>query len=378
MPPLVWFNPGETSGDLHAALLLKALRQTIPGLRGLGMAGPELLAAGLEPVAAISELSVMGFTEVLGQLPRILGLLSRIKKTLRERRPDAVILVDAPDFNFRVAKMAHALGIPVFYYISPKLWAWRSGRVEFIRRYVRRMICIFPFEVEFYKKRGLDVEYVGNPILDCIDWARIGAIEPDPLRIGFMPGSRRKEIRSLTPQFGIAARLLRERFPKLGFTLLRAPSVSEEDIRALWPADAPVTILPPEGRYEQMRACALLIAASGTATFEAALLGTPTVVAYKLSALTFALARRFVRVNYISLSNIILNAPIFPELLQHDADGPSLARQAGAWIEDPQALATVRERLAPLHALLGRRGAPLRAAQAIAREMGWGGGSLIP
>lgn len=373
MPPLVWLNPGETSGDLHAALLFKALQQTVPGLRGLGMAGPELLAAGLEPVACISELSVMGFTEVLGQLPRILGLLSRIKKTLRERRPDALILIDAPDFNFRVAKMAHALGIPVFYYISPKLWAWRSGRVKFIRRYVRRMICIFPFEVEFYKKHGLDVEYVGNPILDCIDWARISAIEPDSQRIGFMPGSRRKEIRSLTPQFGIAARLLRARWPDLAFTLLRAPSVSEDEIRALWPADTPVSILPPENRYERMRACNLLIAASGTATFEAALLGTPTIVAYKLSALTFALARRFVRVKFISLSNLILDEPIFPELLQAEADGPSLARQASAWLESPNTLADIRAKLAPLHALLGRRGAPLRAAQTIARELGWAG-----
>lgn len=368
--PLIWLNAGEPSGDMHAALLFKALRQTIPGLRGIGMAGPELRAAGLEPVAAIESLSVMGFTEVLGQLPRIIGLLWRIKRTLRERRPDAVVLIDSPDFNFRVARMAHALGIPVFYYISPKIWAWRPGRVKFIRRYVRRMICIFPFEVDFYKRYGLDVEYVGNPFLDSIDWPRIGAIAPLPQRIGFMPGSRKNEIRTLTPEFGLAARLLRQRRPELECVLLRAPSVREEELRALWPADVPVDILPPEGRYELMRSCNLLIAASGTATFEAALLGTPTIVAYKLSKLTFALARRVVRIKYISLSNLILDAPIFPELLQKEADGPSLARRAAAWLDDPAALDAIRAKLAPLHGLLGRRGAPLRAAQAIARELG--------
>ena len=355
---------------MHAALLFKALQAACPGLRGLGMAGPELRAAGLEPVAAIESLSVMGFTEVLAQLPRILGLLRRIKRTLRERRPDALVLIDAPDFNFRVARMACALGIPVFYYISPKIWAWRTRRVEFIRKYVRRMICIFPFEVEFYKQRGLYVEYVGNPLLDLIDWGRMATITPVAARVGFMPGSRKKEIRSLTPEFGCAGRLLRERFPALEFVLLRAPSVSEEELRALWPADVAVEILPPDDRYARMRSCRLLLAASGTATFEAALLGTPTIVAYKLSRLTFALARRVVRVKHISLSNLILDERIFPELLQQEADGPNLASHVAAWLQDPQALERVVAKLAPLHGLLGRRGAPLRAAQVILRELG--------
>ncbi|MBG0777371.1 MAG: lipid-A-disaccharide synthase [Desulfovibrionaceae bacterium] len=378
MERTLWINTGEPSGDLHGALLCRALLARAPDLRIAAMGGDELRAAGAEVAVDIERLSVMGFTEVLAKLPTILKLLSTIKAELVRRRPDAVILVDAPSFNFRVAKMAHGLGIPVHYYISPKLWAWNTGRVRFVRDHVRRMLCILPFEVEFYRRHGLDVDYVGNPLVDAVaeeledagraDWA--GAPEePGSGVVGVLPGSRRKEIEGLLPVFGEAARILTARLPSVRFEIVRAPSVREERLRELWPRDVEARILPPEGRYAAMRGWETALAASGTVTLETALLGVPTVVAYKLSALTFALARRFVRVEHVALPNLILGERLFPELLQHEATGPAVAAAAMKWLGDPALAAAVRARLADLRDILGAPGAPDRAAGIILGDL---------
>lgn len=350
---------------MHGAMLAAALKQERPELRLCGMVGPELAKAGVEPVASIEDLSVMGLNAVLAKLPTIIRTLKHIQGELKTRRPDAVILIDAPDFSFRVGKMAHALGIPVFYYISPKLWAWRQGRVKYVKKYVKSMISILPFEVEFYKERGVEVEYVGNPILDLIDWPRINKIKHTPGKILLLPGSRKKEVKTLLPEFGKAAKLLLERDPSLSFTLVRASSISESELKRLWPRSVPVHIAEPEDRYATMRSCSMAVAASGTATLETALLGLPTIAAYKLSPIAFALAWRFVQIHHISLANLILQQRLFPELLQNMADGANIAEHAWVWLENPMLMDGVRARLDTLHALLGRRNAPLRAAQHI-------------
>lgn len=363
--PRVWINAGEPSGDFHGALLAKALHQLAPGCRITGMGGSELLAAGQDPAAHIRDLSVMGFTEVLGQLPRILRLLRRIKHELYARRPDVLVCIDAPDFNFRVIAMARKLGIPVAYYISPKLWAWRQGRVRFIKKHVNRMLCIFPFETAFYLRHGIQADYVGNPLLDAIPWRELRQTPPDPQQIGILPGSRRKELRALLPEFARAARLLLARRPGLRFSLGCAPNVAPEELRALWPADLPLELVPPEQRHVMMRRSILCLAASGTVTLETALLGTPTLVAYRLSPLTFALARRVVRVPFISLPNLILSEEVFPEHLQEQASGEVLATRAAQWLDKPELMADIQRRLERLPALLGGGGATLRAARAV-------------
>ncbi len=365
----IWINAGEASGDLHGALLAHKLRERKPDIDLVGMAGPAMREAGVTPLFRVEALSVMGLTEVFGHLPKIISLLRGIKRELRNQRPDALVCIDAQAFNFRVISMARALGIPVYYYISPKLWAWRPGRARFIRDNVRRMLCILPFEKEFYRKYGLEVDYVGNPLLDGIDWPSLNTIQRDGLRIGILPGSRKKEIRPLLPQFGEAARLLLQKHPFLQFDLIRAPGIDEQMLLDLWPADVPICLHPPEERYQRIRACHFVIAASGTVTLECALLGTPAIVAYKLSALTFSLARLFIHVRFISLPNLILDKGVLPEMLQKQADALPLARLALSWLEDPDLLEDNRRELARLHSLLGRRGAALRAADIILADL---------
>jgi lipid-A-disaccharide synthase len=371
--PVIWINTAEPSGDMHGALLAEALLRLRPEARIEGMGGPQLHAAGqLEQTARIEELSVMGFTEVFSRLPRVFGLLREIRQAMARRSPDLVVCIDAPDFNFRVIRIARRLGVPVVYYISPKLWAWRRGRAEFIQRHVARMLCILPFEVDFYAGYGVQAEYVGNPLLDAIDWEEVDGIRREAARIAILPGSRRKEIESLLPAFGEAARIMLASRPSLRFCLARAHSVSEERVRQIWPSDVPLDIQPPERRHAVMRSSRLALAASGTVTLETALLGTPTIVAYRLSRLTFALAKRVVRVPYISLPNLILGEAVFPEHLQEQAEPRALAERALEWLESPAILEDIQARLQRLRTLLGEPGAPQRAAESILRLLDQG------
>jgi len=375
----IWISAGELSGDMHGAGLIAALRKRDPALEFIGMGGPYMAEqAGFSPLFRIEELSVMGVTEVLRQLPRILGLLSRIKKALAARRPRAIIVIDAPSFHFRVIKAARELGIPVYYYISPKAWAWQEKRALFIKKNVRRLISILPFEVPFYKRFGMDIDYVGNPLVDLVNWERIQNIQPVPGKIGLLPGSREREITSLTPEFGNAARILLEKLPGLSFHMVRAPGVTEQQIRDLWPSGVPLAVSPPDDRYAFMRGCEMLIAASGTVTLEAALTRTPTLVTYKVSPLSYPLMKAVIRVPYVSLSNLILDKPLFPELLQHDANGANIAAKALEWLapsgdapslSGTSPLDAVRKELAVLQEKVGEPGAVHRAAAVILDDL---------
>ena len=240
-------------------------------------------AQGMDVRHDMRLISLVGITEIFGGLPRILMLLRRLKRELAETMPRAIVLVDCPEFNFRIAKMAKKLGIPVYYYISPQIWAWRSGRVHFLREYVRRVICILPFEKPFYEKFGVDVDYVGHPLMDVLPLEELDRTEPDENRIGILPGSRRREVATLLPKFAQVARQLRQTHPDLRFVIARAPGVDRERLLALWPDDIPVDVEEPENRYETFRSCRFILAASGTVTLETALIGTPVIVAYEVS-----------------------------------------------------------------------------------------------
>ncbi len=363
--PTIWINAGETSGDLHGQLLVRALREERPDARILGMAGPAMRGEGVEARLETEALSVMGFTEVLAQLPRIVGLLRTVKAELTSARPDVVVVIDAPDFHFRVARIAQSLGIPVVYYISPKLWAWREGRVSFLRRHVNRLISILPFEVEFYARHGMTIDYVGHPLLDSIRTPEILATEQRPNRIGILPGSRKREITSLLPVFSRTAALLAARYPELEFVLPVAPGMDRDLVSTSWTSETPVTLTDSSSRYELMRSCRAIMAASGTVTLETALLGTPTAVAYKFSQTTYLLGRMLVKVPFISLPNLILGKPVFPEFLQHDANPSALAATLSQWIEDTPARTRVLNQLATLPGLLGNGGAATRAARIV-------------
>jgi len=372
---LLWINAGELSGDLQGGALLTALRQEeatqgLEPLRIVGMGGDSLARAGQQNLLRVEDLSVMGLAEVLTALPRALRMLTRIRQELEARRPDAVLLIDAPEFNFRVARMAHSLGIPVFYFIPPKVWAWRTGRVNFLRRYVRRIFSILPFEVDFYKRHGIDVTYVGNPLVDLVDYPSLQSIVPVPGHIGLMPGSRRKEVESLLPAFAGAADLLSHDFPHLKFHVLRAPHFDEDWLRRFWPSQIPLHVECPDNRYAFMRTCQCILAASGTATLETGLAGVPTLVAYKLNPLSYAVGKRVIKVPYISLTNLILGREAFPEHIQSDADPVPVATRVRQWLEEPQHLARMAADMEELRRLCGQSGSARRAARALLDEMG--------
>ena len=364
----IWISAGEASGDLHGGLLVQALRAAQPGIVCQGMGGPAMRAAGLEALFRTESLSVMGFTEVLGHLPRIFCMLREMERTLAKLRPQAVVVIDAPSFHFPLIKAARKLGIPVYYYISPKVWASRQERARFIKENVRRVISILPFEVPFYRKFGMEVDYVGNPLVDVVDEAALASITPQPGLIGLLPGSRKKEVSALLPEFGGAARILLQRLPHLRFAITRAPGLSEEFIRSFWPADVPMTLQEPDNRWAFMRQCQMLIVASGTVTLESALAGTPTLVTYKLSSFSYHLLKQFVRVPYISLPNLILERQVFPEMLQAACNAAPLAEAALRWLAPAQGsnpLEEIRQTLATLRPMLGEKGAPQRAANLI-------------
>ena len=385
----IWVSVAEISGDIHAADLLKALALRCPGLRFRGIAGPSLMAfsenasaagceaAGLEgaslplftSILGIEELSVMGGTEVLSALPRIFRAWRKVRRDLEENRPDAVVLVDAPDFNFKIAKMACKLGIPVYYYISPKIWAWRSGRANFLKEYTRKVISILPFERDFYKKFGMDVPYVGNPLVAAMNLPELDKLEAVPGRVGLMPGSREKEVKALMLLFSRAAEIIAAQKPGVSFHCIQAPGISPDLIASLWQSKIPLHLESSAFRYRFMRSCDCILAASGTATLECALAGRPTVVTYKLSALTGYLARKVLNVKYVSLPNLILDKEVFPELLQGDARPELMAEHIMKWLCAAKDRERVQADLAEIRTRLGSKSAPAEAAGIILDDL---------
>lgn len=364
----IWINAGEASGDMHGALLARALREQAPEVELVGMGGPDMERRGVRVEYPMQLISLVGIVEVLGGLPRIIRLLSKLKKRLKQLRPRAIVLLDCPDFNFRLIRIARSLGIPVYYYISPQVWAWRSYRAKFLSKNVRRVMCILPFEEDFYKSYGLRADYVGHPLLDQIPLDELEAMQPDPMRIGLLPGSRSKEIATLLPEFADACVELRKKHPGLKFTLIKAPGVEESYLRSFLPEGFEPDFAEPDQRYHAMRSCRFLMAASGTVTLEAALLRVPTIVAYRLSPISFWIGQRVVNVDYCSLPNLIAGGELFPELLQEDAEAEVMARHAQEWMDD-DTLDTVRRGLTSLRNMVGDPGAPVRAASIILSDL---------
>lgn len=366
---------GEASGDLNAGLLVAELRRRHPELQVFGCGGEELRAAGCELLVDAAELAVVGLFEVVRHLPRLYRHYRRLRRAMLERRPRGLVLVDFPDFNLRLARAAHAAGIPVIYFISPQLWAWRAGRVRQIRRYVRRMLCIFPFEQEFYRRRGVEVEYVGHPLVERVKphtsraefCARHGLDPAQPL-LALLPGSRRREVAFHLPVLVAAARGLQQLQP-LQCVLPLAPGLSPEDV-APYLAAAPGLVHVVRGEtYDALAHARLAVVASGTSTVETALLRTPMVVIYRLSSWTYALGRRLVKTPYFAMVNLIVGHAGVPELIQRDLTASAVIDWAGRLLVDGPERTRQLAHLDAVRERLGGPGAIGRAAAAVAREL---------
>lgn len=361
---------GEASGDLHGARLVSELRRLEPDLTVFGLGGDELRAAGLDPVAHSAEISVVGITEVLRILKRAREIFDLLLREVDRRRPAVAVLIDFPDFNLRLAAELKKRGVRVVYYVSPQVWAWRRGRIKTIAQVVDRMLVLFPFEVEFYQRHGVKVIHVGHPLVDEVPqlpsaWERGEDELSGPFRLALLPGSRVSEIEALLPVMLAAVKRLAEDLP-VEVRLIRAPSVPrellEEEIEL---SGLPVRIVS-ENRFAAVANSHLALCASGTATLEVGLLGTPMVMLYRLGRWTYLLARLMVRLPFVSLVNLVLEKKVIPELLQSDATPRRIAAEAEQILMDDGERERMRAGLAELRARLGEGGASVRAAREVA------------
>jgi lipid-A-disaccharide synthase len=349
-------SAGEASGDTYGAQLVEALRQLAPEANFFGMGGEKMGTAGCDLLVHANEVAVVGLVEVLTHLPGIRRRFKHLVAEAAQRKPDAAVLIDFPDFNLRLARELHRLGIPVFYFVSPQVWAWRSGRVKQIRKYVRKMIVIFPFEQDFYKQHGVDVCYVGHPLayvpapqITREEFAAKYGLDPRKQWIALLPGSRRKELGFNIERMLWAAEILNNQGGGFEFVLPVASTLDKDWLRQglhnAWASPVQV-VLTDNARATLMHARAGIVA-SGTATVEAALAGTPFVVVYRLAPLTWLLGRRLVRLDTFAMPNLIAGRKIVPELIQGGFTAESVVRELNKIIPDgpgrEQMLADIRE-----------------------------------
>ncbi|MCK6440722.1 MAG: lipid-A-disaccharide synthase [Planctomycetes bacterium] len=363
----------EQSGDNYGALLARELKALQPDVRLAGIGGPGMAAAGVELHTDMIEHAATGLVEVLRSARFFLRTMDAVVKLAIERKARAVVMIDSPDFNLRIAPKLKAAGIPTIYYVSPQLWGWRSSRVKIVKRAIDRMLVIFPFEVDWYRRHGVEASFVGHPMLDLFDPAAIrekgralrAALADDKPLIGLLPGSRRNEITRLLPVFLDAARLLKREIPEARFAVGCAPWLNDERAREFLGQYTDVAAVALHDQtHELMAAGDVLLACSGTATLEAALIGTPLIMAYKLSPLTYALARPLIsRKQFFCMPNRILNHAVAPELIQGEATARALASCAQVMLGERGKEA--RQVFSRLESMLGGVGASQRAAQAV-------------
>jgi len=367
---------GESSGDLHGSHLAAALRRRLPDVKLFGVGGPLMRQADVEILHDVTEHAAVGIWEVAASLPKLVNVYNRLVRRLHSDKPDAVILIDYPEFNLRFARRARRLGVPVVYYISPQVWAWRTGRVKQVARYVDKMLVIFPFEEDFYNRHGVQATFVGHPLLDILrsvpsrEQARAALrLPPDETIIGLLPGSRVKEFDRLFPiMLGAAEKIQREK-GNVRFVLGCGPAISGELVRKLRGTAGPELVEVHDDSYRVMRASDLLLVASGTATVEAAMLGVPMIVTYKVAWLTWKLFSGLMKVNTYAMVNLVAGRKVVPELMQRDATADNLARTALQVFRNGR-LAAAREELRRVAAQFGPPGATERAASEILKLVG--------
>ncbi|HTX77319.1 MAG TPA: lipid-A-disaccharide synthase [Terracidiphilus sp.] len=376
MSPTLFISAGEASGEAYGALLIEELKTRLAAqgreAHFVGMGGPRMAAAGLDRVVRAEDVAVMGITEVVRHLPRIYREFRKLKQALRDRRPSVAVLIDFPDIHFKLAQECRRLGIPVVFFVSPQLWAWKKHRIKLVQRYVDRMLVIFPFEEPFYRERGVNAEFVGHPLAELPaptisreEFAAANDLNPAYPWIALLPGSRAKEIRGNLPEMLAAARQLsraaadrkKRVFPQ--FILPLAPtltSAQREFVRRLALSHAAKLMLRlvPDAQAALFHARASIVA-SGTATVEAALIGNPFVVVYRVSPITYAIARRVVTVPHVAMVNLIAGKLVIPELIQNDFTASNIVRQLQPLLPDGPPRQSMMKELAMLRGMLRAR-----------------------
>ena len=359
---------GEASGDAHGAQLVETLHQRDPALKIYGVAGEQLQRTRFEALFSVAKLTGMGLVELFGNVGNLWRAYTLLKRALKERRPNLLVLIDFPDFNFRLAKLAKSLRIPVLYYVSPQIWAWRKGRIRQIARWVDHMAVIFPFEAPFYARHGVPATFVGHPLLESVHantdraatLTKMG-LDPAKLAIALLPGSRHGEVSRHAPIMRDAAALL-ARDRDVQFFCVCANTIDAAVVSAsLSQASLRIPVIE-ENRYDAIHAADLVWAASGTVTLETALLGRPMIIVYRVSWLTFLVARMLVRVEHVGMVNLIAGERLVPELLQNEASPERIAAESRALLDDAPARAALAAKLAGLRERLGGPGAAERVA----------------
>jgi lipid-A-disaccharide synthase len=341
-----------------------------PDLQFRGIGGRLMQEAGVELMAHAADMAVVGLTEVIVKLNQIRRVLNLMKTSLKTRRPDLLILIDYPDFNLMLGKAAKACGVPVFYYISPQVWAWRRGRIKKIRAIVDKMAVILPFEETLYREEGVDATYVGHPLLDTVrtKYSRQEALEKFGLRegvttVGLLPGSRDTEIARLLPVMLTAAEILLKKLPRVQFILPLAESLELSFVEnLLGPSPVPVRVIRHD-TYDAIGLSDIVIVASGTATLETALLGKPMVIVYKVSPVSYYIGKKVITVEHIGLANLIAGRTIVPELIQDEANPERIASEVINILNDRDRLDKMKADLTKIREALGRPGAAERAAR---------------
>jgi lipid-A-disaccharide synthase len=420
MPPSIFISAGEASGEHYGALLIAALEKQLSAAGEsasfFGMGGERMRAAGLDSVVRAEEMAVMGFTEVVRHLPRIYGEFRKLKKAIRARRPAVAVLIDFPGFHFKLAEVLHREGVPVVYFVSPQLWAWKKKRIRLVQKFIRKMLVIFPFEEAFYRDHGVQAEFVGHPLAELPlpavsreEYARQASLlnqdqwnygpgptmfpegtepingkiqyELDPRKewIALLPGSRMGEIIRHLRTMVEAAALIGNQYE---YIIPLAPTLTERQIRFIQyemgdlylPENPPRITFVRDARVALLHARASIVA-SGTATVEAALIGNPFVVVYRVSALTFAIAKRVVKVPHVAMANLIAGKRVVPELIQDDFTAENIVQQITPLFADGPARQSMMEELLRVRGLLAKQsagGAIERVAAITLDHLRWG------
>lgn len=371
-PPVVMLSCGEASGELYAAALARELRALAPGTRIVALGGSHLREAGVELLADYHGISVTGLTEAVRVIPRSLALIRRLGRAADRVKPDVFVPIDFPDFNFRLMAAMAKRRVPIVYYISPQLWAWRAGRMRTMRRLVSKVLVIFPFEERIYREAGVDAEFVGHPLIDlarpsaerAILRERFGVRGGEPL-IALLPGSRGNELRAILPDMARAAAIIGERLPGSTFVLARAPRLGDDLLAPLAGSlGSGVTVV--EGRADDVLAAAdAAITASGTATVQAALHECPMVIVYRVSPLTELLGRLFVKLDTFGMVNLVAGQRIVPELVQDKFTPEAVADEVVSLVSDRGRREAMIAGLRDVKIKLGGAGGARRAAEAI-------------
>ena len=361
---------GEASGDLYAGALVRELRSIDPTIAVSGFGGQSLSRSGATLIGDYQGVNVTGLIEAARVLPRSWRMLRTIESAARDQRPDVFVAIDFPDFNFRLLPVMHGLGIPIVYYVSPQIWAWRPQRISVLQKFVTRMLVIFPFEVEIYERAGIPVEFVGHPLIDLARPSRpreaflaANGLDPSRPMLALLPGSRPNEIRRILPVIEAARGTIARAVPGVQFLLARAPALSDSLFAGVR-ATSDVTIVT-DATDDVLAIADAVVTASGTATVQTALHGKPMVIVYRLSAATYAIGRRLVRLPHVGMVNLVAGREVVPELIQGALTPDALAREAISLLTDRARSARIRADLADVRSRLGGAGASARAARAV-------------